>query len=190
MRQSFLRKHRKIIPKVILISVGIGLLFLLVKVYSLASSYNALKQLKDPLVGDEFMKVIGEVQDMNKGILLSIIPMIDKTGLMPGDYLIKVKNNANESIIFPNNGFGIHLYSYQSERNSWREVELGILPGDYSITIKPESEIFKDYNPWILNTASMKGVDWHKPIRIFVSGTGESSGNRYGAYEDVFLKNR
>ena len=148
-----------------------------------------MRRMKSADAWEEFQMVIGEVQDTNYGISLIALPSItNERGQKILNYDIWVLNNTEEAITFPNNGFGIQVFTYDQASNFWRPVELGIWPSNYPFTLPSEpKDIQGDYR-WILNSHSIKGVDWKNPIRVYVSGIGDLSKKKFGAYEDILLE--
>jgi hypothetical protein len=135
-----------------------------------------------------FLNTIGKVQDLNQGITIFTQASweYDTESEPPYYYNIAILNHTDEPIDFPNEGFGIEVYSYDSNNNSWYPVEIGVQPRCIPIQLGKGIGVLQENNRWILNEKFLD-VDRDFPVRIYVSGKGSLSNKKYGAYLDIEL---
>jgi hypothetical protein len=178
----------------VFIGVVISLLTIFVApylLYPIITRSIIFAQWEGPEAEDEFIKLIGNIQDINSGITLFTRKSVGETLKQKlANYDIWVVNNTEKAILFPDNGFGIKILSYEKTTNTWREISLGVWPGNQRLIVPPDSEEMKNHDIWILNSNALRGIDWHRIIRVFVSGVGEISNKYYAAFQDIFVEKR
>jgi hypothetical protein len=97
-----------------------------------------------------------------------------------------VFNHTNESINFPNQGYGITVFGYNEVSNQWQKLPLAAVPFPDPKTLPPKLEVwdFQINNSWDILQSDATALGYPE-FRVYVSGTGAITRRVYGAYLDV-----
>jgi hypothetical protein len=110
---------------------GIGILF-----WKISFDRSSSAPLFDTDANNEFLSVIGDIDNINDGILVYLQPTYSakaNDSLKP--YYVVVLNQSDEPIKFSNNGFGIQIFSFDQVENSWTSVEMSAKPGNIPLIV-------------------------------------------------------
>jgi hypothetical protein len=115
----------------------------------------------------------------------NLVEMKYQSNDIPWTFLIL--NHSEETIIFPNNIFGLVGFHPKIDNKEWVPIELPIItssPKDFSL---PPN--LKEYNPSVGHQLPILEKPFAKlgyeRLRFFISGVGLQSGMRYGATFDI-----
>lgn len=96
-----------------------------------------------------------------------------------------VNNNTNESVSFPNQGFGMKILFFDLQNQQWKEKIIQ-KPAEIPQIIPSQ---FESKNIYYKYSWSIPYWDVHKlnqgRYRIYISGIGQKSNKKYAAYFDV-----
>jgi hypothetical protein len=138
---------------------------------------------------EKFFKLMNSDIILNSGIEVKtfsstiriISPQQDKA-----DVSFFVLNHTDEPVIFLDQAFGVVIYFYETQNETWYKIDLLDQPGPYT-TILPSN--IENFSPEAKNYWRIRGKNFFQyspgQIRIFVSGIGESTGTEYGSYTDI-----
>jgi hypothetical protein len=138
-----------------------------------------------------FLQTIALGVNMNTGIT-----MIRQTSLQTDKEEPWFKNNVSyivlnhtsESVIFPDQGFGLVVYGYDLELQTWHIVTLPHYPAKISTILPPHLEKidFDLMNIWNIPGNEFQNIS-DRELRLFISGTGTNTNVVYGAYLDIII---
>ncbi|OQX60803.1 MAG: hypothetical protein B5M51_09885 [Anaerolinea sp. 4484_236] len=165
----------------------IGTLLAILYLSAIQSTRCKQRSIDDAIANERFYDVIGHVDDINNEISIDVRTIPTKLFRSPSMYWLGVVNYTDEVITFPNNGFGIVVYSYDEVSGQWKIIEMNVLPSNYPFKLPSHANEFDLDYVWILNRNALVEADLQQPIRIFVSGVGDDSQLRYGAYIDLVM---
>jgi hypothetical protein len=136
---------------------------------------------------DLFFTRIIQNDDLNSGITLeqSFPEQIQKNNHIT----FIVLNHTNETVIFPDQGFGFELYGYNQNNLIWEKQTLR-LRSDQTIKELPgkvEFMDFKNNNIWTILNNELSDIPYDV-VRLYVSGKGAKSGKIYGTYLDINIR--
>ncbi|HNB54125.1 MAG TPA: hypothetical protein PK530_19405 [Anaerolineales bacterium] len=174
--------------KKVLLLLGIGLILALI-IFYLASKGSQSRQ-AEKFADEQFILQIGSDMLLDQGLSVEIFNIHRDFGSSyPTDMTFMVANLSTEVIIFPDSYYGVTVYTWNSQSSQWVnphmnfqafQLESILQPGDKTkITPRNSFTLFgEDFIDRNLST-----------VRILISGTGASSGIKYGDYIDVNLTN-
>jgi hypothetical protein len=136
---------------------------------------------------DIFVSSIAENTDLNSG--LTIERAMSLYSDQENNVSFAVFNHTNESITFPNQGFGITIFWYNDTKNLWEELSLNHLPYSTAKTLPPKLERW-DFEE-NLNSRDVLENDVealpYDLVRLYVSGVGDLTDKKYGAHIDITI---
>ena len=154
---------------------------------SLPSEAQKSKTTPTPLVLSQadmaFAKVV-ESTDLNSGITIQL-SLSGPEFKTDKNIAFIVLNHTNETITFPDQGFGFELYWFNQTDLQW-EKQKRIYTSDpviKQLPAKVEKMDFQSDNIWPILADELDTIP-HNQLRLFVSGKGMQSGKIYGAYLD------
>lgn len=133
-----------------------------------------------------FISSIVRDADLNSGITLDATKSVIPEQI--NNIAFAVLNHSDESVNFPNQGFGLTVFRYNETAMKWENLQLKYKPYHEPKTLPPKLEKwdFSINNTW--SVLEDETSAWgYKQIRLYVSGVGQSSGKTYGAYLDVII---
>jgi hypothetical protein len=100
-----------------------------------------------------------------------------------------VFNHTSEAVTFPDPGYGVSVFRYDVLAEGWDELELPGWVGGPARTILPNTDDWPSAwrSTWTLMAEDLMLLS-DTELRIFVAGTGNTTGRRYGAYLDVAIE--
>lgn len=122
--------------------------------------------------------------DLNSGITINRIPSANIEQARNITYV--VFNHTDESIIFPDQGFGLSIYQFNVTDMAWEKLPLPHFPEQVRKTLPPKLDGL-DLNIRNVWTVLENDVDSlpSQDIRLYVSGSGQKTNTIYGAFMDV-----
>jgi hypothetical protein len=123
--------------------------------------------------------------NINTGIS---IEKAESVGSNKNDVGFSVFNHTNESVVFPNQGFGIQLFGYEENGKMWVELFLPHSPSSAPKTLPAKIEEWSlalQYT-WSIPGMQLESFEYQK-IRIFISGKGNNTNTKYGAFLDILV---
>lgn len=171
-----------IIISLIIITVIIGF----TQAIHVQSSMCEQKTINNLIANQQFLDEIGYIDNLNNGITIEIrkIPFSSGKDKLYPTYIF---NYTEESITFRNEAYGMTIFSFNENTNKWNKVEISMVYENTPIKIRPNNTKKGHENSSVIVKSSLKNVDFSEPIRIFVSGIGDVSHLRYGAYTDIVI---
>jgi len=96
-----------------------------------------------------------------------------------------VKNNTNESVYFPNQGFGMKILFFDMKNQQWKEIKIQE-PAEIPQIIPSQFETINTYYKysWSIPYWDVNKLNQGR-YRIYISGIGQNSNKNYAAYFDV-----
>jgi hypothetical protein len=140
-------------------------------------------------VVDDFRNSLDEKNiNLNSGITLKKSFPADQAS----DEIVSliVLNHTDETIYFINSGFGLQLFCKDENANTWQKQNMPDVFVQENRVIPPKTETLNadliDINLTnvLKSTVSQVGCT---QLRLFVHGTGQDTGKKYGAYTDVTI---
>lgn len=162
------------------------------KIQVLATATPIQQLTLDATARANFNIEVGPIDDMNHGLSLERIKVVDVAGFptpSPNYIPLVVLNHATEPIQFANVGFGIQVFELHVATKEWQRIKLPYTP-EQKLTIIPaklENYDFGVLNGWDLSPQDLAGATSNE-IRIFVVGNGLLTKKKYGAFLDVTLQ--
>jgi hypothetical protein len=138
---------------------------------------------------NDFRASLGEKNvNLNTGIALKKSFPADQTS----DEIVSliVLNHTNEAIYFTNSGFGLQLFCEDEKGNIWQKQNMpdGFVEENRVLPPKTETLNFDliDINLTNVDKSTVSQVSCAQ-VRLFVQGTGQDTGKKYGAYTDITI---
>jgi hypothetical protein len=122
--------------------------------------------------------------DLNSGITMeqarSAIPE------QANNITFAVFNHTDEPILFEDQGFGITIFRYDDTHKLWERLQLQYTPYRELRTLPPKLERWDldINNTWSVSEDETTASGAEK-LRLYISGTGQTTNKIYGAYLDV-----
>lgn len=179
----------------------IGISALLFILYNVFSAYYISKQqntrlaelLPTPVVSTDedtlFYALIGQEVNMNNGVTMGVVTSMQPMSEPPqplNHFTYVVFNNTSEAIRFPDQGFGLEIYTI--ENSAWKLLQLRYVPiaSEKELPPKLKKLDFDAENFLSLSEENLNSLPSHN-IRLYIHGVGEKTNKRYGAYLDISL---
>jgi len=179
-----------------LIRVGMAVIITLLILSPLAYSTFFPAKTKTFLVNPTQDKIFEDrytkYADINSGITIRIFSSYDSPTTNSGIFAeYVVYNHTKESIVFPNTGFGLQIFTPKTEDNSWKEVKQLIPFTVNPTTIMSDGKVFDSFGNVQINHVLLQyrylEQDLPANFRFYVTGVGQKTGVRYVAYVDLSL---
>jgi len=145
----------------------------------------------DKRMNDKFVQEIGPINDLNTSIAfrnLSNLIVFTSPSQDPNDMSFVIQNKTNESIIFPDQGFGIQGFWLDEVAGEWIKIKQMPIYQQIRYILPPNTE---SYEGEIDNSLVIRGIDImskdYRQVRLYISGIGSNTGKTYGAYTDYLL---
>src|SRR5271157_529581 len=101
-----------------------------------------------------------------------------------------VLNHTDEAIYFTNSGLGLQLFCQNEKANIWQKQNMPNGFFEENRMIPPKTETLNsdlvDINLTNVLKSTVSQVSC-KQVRLFVQGSGQDTGKKYGAYTDVTI---
>ena len=133
-----------------------------------------------------FDNIVAKDIDLNSGITMErALPLYDE---QINNVTFAVFNHTNESILFPNQGFGLAVFRYDEITKIWENLQLPHVPFPEPTTLRPMVESWSSENnkSWSILEDDTTALGY-KQLRLYVLGRGEITNTAYGAYLDVIV---
>ena len=182
--------------RTILISLSaIGLIFVLFLVISDVSSNEdvlvtptsyTVTSLFSKEADETFVLSLVDGTDLNSGITIERATPASPDQV--NNITFAVFNHTDEEIIFPDQGFGIAVFSYDENNHHWERLQLPSAPYSEVKTLPPKLETwdFEVNNTWGLLDYDTTTFGEER-LRLYVSGKGKRTNQIYGAHLDVSI---
>ena len=169
---------------VILISFFIVVVYKKIK-FDITKNERSINGQSFELVEDEFHDVIGEKVFINSGITIERVNT--HYGAEGGVGFLVSNNLSDESVTFLDGSFGLEVYYLDHHSNEWKKIEFiydEIISSQ--VTIPPLSNKLAEGNLYFyyLEFRHLENLE-SEEIRLYISGIGNDTGNKFGAYTDV-----
>lgn len=186
--------------KKIILSIA-NTIVLFLALYTLAVTHYIKQQdntqtaafLPTPIISHDddisFYDLVGQEVNLNNGITMELIPLLQTANsqLLPAKHFdFVVFNNTTEIVKFNNQGFGLEIYTIES--NAWKLLNLQYVPLALEKKLPPKLQKidFNIANIWSVSEKNLSSLQ-ARNIRLYVHGVGEKTNNLFGAYLDISL---
>ncbi len=144
----------------------------------------------DDQVDEKFFQNYAKDVNLNQGVTISRIPLgvvLEGPTPSPNYFTMKIFNHSDEPIRFQNQGFGLRTFVYDQESAAWNEVKVQ-KPFPETVVLPAKTESFDPTvnNKWTIPDDNFEQLK-NSEVRIYITGTGEKTGNTYAAYYDLRL---
>jgi hypothetical protein len=133
-----------------------------------------------------FVSTVVNSIDLNSGITMETTEPLYR--FQSNNITFAVFNHTDETIIFPNQGFGLIVFRYDTIAHTWEKLQLNYIPYPEHKILPPKLEKwdFDIGNTWDIleNDSTALG---YSQVRLYISGQGKNTNKIYGAYLDVTI---
>lgn len=148
-------------------------------------------QTQTGLMDELFINKIAPNIDLNSGITIERLKSGVALGDSPplsNDVAFLVLNHADESIVFPDQGFGLQLFGFDTSSSSWQKIEMRTHPEVRQKVLPPRlgNYDFSVDNSWLVFADELQRTKYSS-VRLYILGMGSRTGKQYGAYLDAAI---
>lgn len=131
-----------------------------------------------------FASDVADGVDLNSGITLERAIPVDSSQI--NNVTFAVFNHTDEDILFPNQGFGLIIFTYDDTGKQWVPQTLmhPPFPEETILPAKIENWYTDFNNSWDIFEDEIVSLGY-KQLRLYVSGIGKVTNKLYGAYLDI-----
>ncbi len=98
-----------------------------------------------------------------------------------------VSNHSEETITFPDQGFGVRIYYYNEGSQQWNQKLLSPYPAPRPKTLPSGLDVPAFSNMWSILETDIIALH-PQEYRLYVEGNGDFTNEKYGAFFDFIIQ--
>ena len=166
------------------ISVILAIFLIINPAKTQVSNESPVRFLFSKEADESFISSLGSNVNLNSGITMdSAISVVPE---QVNNITFAVFNHTDEPILFPDQGFGLHIFKYDDTTHLWEKLQLQYTPYAEAAILPPKLETWNTdiHNSWDVLEDETTSFGSER-LRLYISGKGQITKKIYSAYLDV-----